>query len=197
MAYQVSKPPKVVSLNDNLLDTPRHPVTEDMWKKSRARAGQPAPLFVLQDHMGDKLQLTELLKKGPVVLVFTKDGCPCSMESQPFFNQLARHFAGKATFVGVIDAPQHVASKYKDDFSVPYTMALAADGAVFKSFGSLQSVYTTLIKADGIVAKQWPGYSRATLTDLNEELATLTQIKPGVIDLTMAPSQITSGCFFR
>ncbi len=122
-----------VSNSTNLFDEPRHPVTDPMWRESRAQTGRAAPAFELHDSDGRVVRLLESCKFCPVVLVFTKDGCPCSIESQPFFNQLAAGAKGRVTFLGVIDGPRHVASKYKDDFKVPYSMLLAEDGAVFKA----------------------------------------------------------------
>lgn len=186
-----------VSNSVNLLDAPRHPVTDPMWKNARAVAGKPAPNFTLQDLNSKDWTLSVATKEAPVVLVFTKDGCPCSIESQPFFNSIASNYAGTAKFVGVIDADKIVASKYRDDFKVPYEMILAGDGSVFTAYRSLQSVYTTLITKGGIVKKQWPGYSSATLVELNELLSQETGKPAAKLDLTMAPSLISSGCFFE
>lgn len=194
--FNLSRQARALANPGNLLDEPRHPVTDPMWRKARAVAGKAAPNFTLADHEGKQVTLMEECKKGPVVVVFTKDGCPCSIESQPFFNQLSTDFAGKATFLGVIDGPKHIASKYHDDFKVPYRMLLAEDGAVFKSFDAQQSVYTTLVGADGMVVKQWPGYNKSMLVELNELLATATKISAPKLDVTMAPDKMNSGCAF-
>ncbi|MBS1713646.1 MAG: redoxin domain-containing protein [Armatimonadetes bacterium] len=180
----------------NLLDEPRHPVTGPMLRDAKAQIGQTAPAFSLPDPEGRTVALQGLTKIGPVVLVFTKDGCPCSIESQPFFNRLAEGYSGKVAFLGIIDGPAHVASKYRDDFKVPYPMLLAGDGAVYKAFRASRSVYTTLIGPEGKVLRQWPGYSKDMLKDLNFELARYTGIKPIDIDLSMAPEKPSSGCSF-
>ena len=195
-AWEVNKSRLPLSQSPNLLDEPRHPVSEPMWQKSRAVAKKPAPNFTLKTPDGKTLTLFEECKKGPVILVFTKDGCPCSMEAQPFFNQLARGYGDKAVFLGVIDGPSHVASKYHDDFKVPYRMLLAENGDIFKSFDATQSVYTTLVSPDGKVVKQWPGYCRAMLVELDEEIAKIVGGKSVQLDTTMAPEKMNSGCAF-
>ena len=187
---------KPVSNSTNLLDVPRHPVTDTMWREARAQVGKPAPPFELADSDGRNVALLDLCRSKPVVLVFTKDGCPCSIESQPFFNRLASGYAGKVAFLGVIDGPKHVASKYRDDFKVPYPMLLAEDGAVFRAFRSGRSVYTTLVGTDGTVLRQWPGYSKGMLGELNADLAQFTSSSHINIDLSMAPDKLNSGCDF-
>lgn len=180
----------------NLLDEPRHPVTGPMWQEAKAQVGQRAPHFALPDADGQVVALSDLTPRTPVVLVFTKDGCPCSIEAQPFFNTLAAGYKGKATFLGVIDGPRHVASKFRDDFKVPYAMLLAGDGAVYRAFRADRSVYTTLIGTDGKVLRQWPGYSKDMLRELNFEIARFSGMQPIHIDLSMAPDKPSSGCAF-
>lgn len=192
----LSRQAKAQSSPGNLFDVPLHPVTEPMWQKARAVAGRTAPNFTLPDQLGKSVTLSEECKRGPVVLVFTKDGCPCSVEAQPLFNDLSAANPG-VTFLGIIDGPQHVASKYKEDFRVPYRMLLAGDGAIFGSFDAKQSVYTTLIGQDGKVIKQWPGYNKAMIVELNEDLAKAANASAKPLDVSMAPDKLSSGCKFE
>lgn len=196
-AFEVSKLNRTMSNRQNLLDEPRHPVTDPMWQSARAVAGKPAPNFDLLNPQGKQVVLAQETKKGPVVLVFTKDDCPCSMEAQPFFNELAKGFADKVTFFGVIDSKAPEASKYQDDFKVPYQMLVSdKDGAIFKAYRAKRSVYTTLIGKDGVVVKQWPGYNRAMFVELDEELAKVTGSRAIQINTDMAPEKMNSGCAF-
>lgn len=180
----------------NLLDEPRHPVTQPMWQRSRAIEGKPAPDFTLTGADGKPVNLSEERNGGAVMLVFTKDGCPCSIESQPFFNTLAKGYAGHVTFLGIIDAPKHVASKYHDDFSVPYEMVLAGEGDVFRVFDARQSVYSTLVAKDGTVVRQWPGYSKKLLVEINAALSKVSGQPLVKLDTAMAPDKESSGCAF-
>lgn len=196
-AVEVSKLGRAVSNRQNLLDEPRHPVTDPMWQTARAVAGKPAPNFDLLDPNNKRVVLSQETTKGPVVLVFTKDDCPCSMEAQPFFNQLAEGYADKVTFFGVIDSKAPGASKYQEDFKVPYEMLVSdKDGAIFKAYHAKRSVYTTLIGKDGVVIKQWPGYNRAMFVELDEALAKVTGSKAIQINTDMAPEKMNSGCAF-
>ncbi|MCW5939939.1 MAG: redoxin domain-containing protein [Fimbriimonadaceae bacterium] len=178
----------------NLYGEPRHPVTPGMLSDSEALEGEPAAEIDLPDDHGNRIRLSELANSGPVAIVFTKDGCPCSIESQPFFNALADVYRGRVSFIGVIDADPKVAAKYRDDFRVPYPMLSSPDEAVFRAFKSERSVYVTLVSRQNRVVKQWPGYSRSMLEELNRELARLADTTPISIDLSMAPEATTSGC---
>lgn len=196
MAYLVTQRPKAVANTPNLLESPRHPVTEPMWKRSKAVAGKPAPDFELKDSAGKAVRLSKVLESGPAVLVFTKDGCPCTIEAQPFFNQIAAKMLGKVTFLGVIDSDQRVADKFKEDFKVPYPILCESDGSVFSSYDAKRSVYTTLVNRDGTVAKQWPGYNEEMLKEMVASLEKDSGVSPLDFTFEMAPKVMNSGCEF-
>lgn len=196
--YLLTIPPPVSSNRVNLLTGPRHPVTVPMAQASDGLAGSRAADFTLPDEKGRDVRLDDVLQERPVLLVFTKDECPCSMEAQPFFNDLAKAYEGKVVFIGVMDSPPIVADKFVSDFRVPYRMLSASDDQVFRAYGSKQSAYVTLIGKDGVIVKQWPGYSRAMLADLNERLATVAETLAAPVDLSRAPEVLNSGCpFFK
>jgi peroxiredoxin len=165
-----------------------------MASESEGLKGEPASEIDLPDETGRRTRLSGLVRSTPVVIVFTKDGCPCSIESQPFFNALAQVYQGRIQFLGVIDAGPRVAAKYRDDLSVPYPMLCAEDERVFRAFKSERSVYVTLVSRQQRVLRQWPGYSRSMLAELNAELARLAGTTPVSMDLSMAPEAMTSGC---
>lgn len=180
----------------NLLDTPRHPITAEMEKAADAVVGGTAPEISLIDTDKKPQTLSGYLAKGPVVLVMIKDGCPCSIEAQPFFNELASHFSGKATFVGVTDAPWREASKYKDDFAVPFPILMEPGMKTFEAYHSPRSVYTTIINPSGKVVKMFPGYSKQILNEIASTVATEANTKAPVLNLAMAPERANSGCEF-
>jgi peroxiredoxin len=189
-------PPRVDGSATNMATTPRHPVTPEMEESAGAVAGRPAPSFVLKSTKDEMVASQELLKKGPVVVVMTKDGCPCSIESQPYFNQIHASYKDVATFVGVIDADIPVAQLYAGSLSVPYPLLVETKEKTFRDFGADQSVYTYLIGRDGKLIRVWPGYSAKTLIELNEAVAEAAGVKPRAITLKNAPAVMTSGCYF-
>lgn len=189
-------PPRVDGNATNMATTPRHPVTQEMEKSAGAEAGRAAPEFSLKSSKDEVVSSKELLKKGPVVVVMTKDGCPCSIESQPFFNQIHESYQDVATFVGIIDADIPVAQLYVSSLSVPYPILTETGEKTFRDFGAKQSVYTYLIGKDGKVVRVWPGYSAKTLIELNQAVADAAGVKARVLALKDAPAVMTSGCYF-
>jgi peroxiredoxin len=178
----------------NLADSPRHPVSQDMRELSDSLVGRDAPDLELESPAGGKLRLSGYWAKAPTVLVFTKDGCPCSLESQPFFNELASAYAGRAFFVGMIDAGKTEAGKFADDLGVPYPVLPVPGAEEFRRYEAERSVYVTLVSKGGKVLRQWPGYSRSMLVELDEALARACGGDPASLDVSMAPENATSGC---
>ncbi|MES1227147.1 MAG: redoxin domain-containing protein [Armatimonadota bacterium] len=195
-AYRPAQPPGVVTNGINLAVEPRHPVTLKMEQDAKAVTGEPAPEIDLPDQDGHPIKLSELVKQGPVVVVTMKDGCPCTIESQPFFNALAESYKGKVQFLGVTDGTKYKASKYKDDFSVPFPIVTETGMHTFEAFQSPRSVYYTLIKKGGVVRKLWPGYSKKTLDEFNSALAEEAGTPKAKLDTEMAPDKESSGCKF-
>ncbi|MDI9635091.1 redoxin domain-containing protein [Kamptonema cortianum] len=180
----------------NMADVPRHPITEEMMSRAEARLGDQVPDLTLPSTDGKDVVLRELSEKGPLVIVMTKDGCPCSIESQPYFSQVAAAYAKDVTFLGIIEGDFRTARKYQGDFNVPYEFAYVDSQDVFKQFGAKQSVYTYLVGKGGQIRQIWPGYSRHSLTELNAKIANELGKTPVIIDFSSATEEMTSGCFF-
>ena len=180
----------------NLLDTPRHPVTPQMEQDADARAGMESKDFTLTTDEGASVALSSFWKEKPVVLVMMKDGCPCTMEAQPHFNDLASQFGKDINFVGVIDADKETASKFRADFSCPFPVLSSPNTDFFKLWRSKQSVYTFVIGVGGKVEMVWPGYNKKMLASLNHMLSELSKKPEAKLDMDMVPEKMTSGCYF-
>lgn len=188
--------PRITSSTVNIQEVPRHPVSKEMEETAKNLAESLAPDFTLPTSDDKEFHLLEELQSKPVLIIMTKDGCPCSIEAQPFFSTLANHYKEKLTTIGIIDSDKAGALKFINSFTPPYKLAMSEDTEFFKKYKSKQSVYTYLIKQNGKLVKVWPGYSKASVTELNHLLSEETGIPPSDLDLTMAPTEMTSGCFF-
>lgn len=186
----------VVSNSVNMALEPRHPVTEAMRQAADARPGEAAPEIELLDTSSKTVRLSDMVAKGPVLVVTIKDGCPCSIEAQPFFNQMVKDYEGKFSILGVTDAPRIKAEKYKMDFDVQFPVVTEPGRKTFDAYHALNSVYSTLVGSDGVVIKQYPGYSKRILQDMNEQIAKATGAAPAKLDLADAPERDSSGCPF-
>lgn len=187
--FASSGPPPVQSNMPNMATGPRHPVDGKMRELSRSLEGRPAADFTLPRFGGQPVRLSSLWKDRPVVLVFTKDRCPCSLEAQPHFSALARAHSATARFVGVMDDSPAAAGKFAEDLSAPYPMLSAPGPAVFAAYAAERSVYVTLVGKGGKIVRQWPGYSKSMLKELDSMLG-----EPSAGDFEGAPEEATSGC---
>ncbi len=193
-----SSPPEVTSPDSWAdLSRPRHPVTQQMRRDTLAMGGRVAYDFELPGTDGRSRKSSAVRNGKPAVVVMTKDGCPCSIESQPFFNELARLYGERVQFVAVMDAKPDGVAKYQSDFKVPYPMFSEMGWRTYKEYRAPRSVYVTLVRADGTVAKMWPGYSKSMLLELSQGLAQLGETDARPFDASMAPETMTSGCAFH
>jgi peroxiredoxin len=188
--------PPAISNAPNLLTEPRHPVTDEMVEDAESQRLKPAPDFELTNTHGEAVSLDSLLEHGPVILVTTKDECPCSIEAQPFFNELHNRFSDSATFVGVIDSDRDQALYYHKSLGFPFDLLADPEMNTLKAYSAPQSVYVYFIDQEKQIAKVWPGYNRAMLIELNEMLASHAGVESKPMELTMAPTEMSSGCFF-
>ncbi|MFM9874741.1 MAG: peroxiredoxin family protein [Fimbriimonadaceae bacterium] len=180
----------------NIQQVPRHPVTKQMLVNAEDFVGQEVPSFELPDSEGKSVKSTELIGQKPSVLVMTKDGCPCSIESQGFWTNLAMYYGNSVQFFGIIDVKSAGGKKFKTDFKVPYPILSSETDEVFRKFGAKQSVYVYVFDAKGIVQKVWPGYNLSSLKELNKLLSEMSGKEALATDWDMAPEKMTSGCFF-
>lgn len=195
--YLINSQPMIVSSAVNMAGGPRHPVSNEMKREADGKAGNPAPDFELSDPNGNMVKLQELLKKGPVVVVMTKDGCPCSEESQPFFNDLYDHYKDKMSFVAMIDVDRPKAMLYEGSMGVKYPIACETDGKTYAKYHVKQSVYTYYISQDGTLQKVWPGYWVGMLNELNQMIADETKIPAKTLSTKDAPEEPSSGCYLH
>lgn len=172
----------------------KHQVTPQMLESSQANNGKTAPPFRAGGSDGRTYERDELIKNGPLVLVFIKESCPCSNEAEPFFRSLHDAVSGRVNFLGVIDGTPFVAKRWIEKHQTPYPILADPEQAIVKAYGVENSAYVALVSPEGTIEHLWPGYSAAMLTELVDRLTAMTGQTLGPIDLTGAPSELYSGC---
>lgn len=195
----LNRQPSIVGVKSNsynIQEVPRHPVTKEMEVVAESFVGKEGPQFELTDSDGELRKSTEFIGKTPSVLVMTKEGCPCSIESQPFWTSMSLYYGPLVQFFGVIDVDSAGGKKFKTDFGLPYPMLSSTDETVFRAFGAKQSVYIYLFDHEGVIRKVWPGYNKAMLVELNGLLSEMTGKEAEPNDYAMVPEEMTSGCYF-
>jgi hypothetical protein len=147
---------------------------------------------------GDALPAWEELSGGlPVVLVFVKDGCPCSDEFEPFFQRVAQLYAGAVRFADVIDAPAWAARRYAQRHRVPYPVLADPGRRLIRRFRAENGGYVVLLSAGGAIDGYWPGCSADTMRDLGRWIARLAGLPECPLDVTGMPAPLTTGCPFE
>lgn len=177
------------------MSQPEHPVTEKMTADANKLALKPAPEFIGTSVREEPVQISGNQDK-PQFVLFILDGCPCSIDAQPIFNGLSKHWKGKVDFYGVIDSEQKKARAWTSDYRAAFPVVSDPSKKLIKAYEAKQSVYCALISKEGKIVKLWPGYSSGMLKEMNELIAKELEEKPTLFDTQYAPVDKTSGCFF-
>ena len=120
--------------------------TEDLMKSGQAEraihTGQKAPDFVLPDANGRSTRLSDLLRKGPVILTFYRGGwCPyCNLQLASYQSHLAEIRARGAELVAVSpQVPEYTLSTVEKD-ALTFPVLSDAGGGVARAYGLLFQV---------------------------------------------------------
>ena len=174
-------------------ETPKHLVTPKMAEASRGMVLRQAPAFTLKATDGAEHSLGTLIHEGPLLLTFTKIGCPCSEAAQPFFNRLAATYPS-VRVLGVIDGDLGPANLWASKIRASYPALLDPDLRLVRAYGVENSAYVVLIDTAGRITAHWPGYSASMLQQLGASLAALTGSPLRPIETTDAPGDLYTGC---
>jgi peroxiredoxin len=174
----------------------KHFVTPRQLADSNAMLSRAADGLEATGHDGRRRRWAGLSGGQPVVVVFIKDGCPCSPEFEPFFHRVAALYRGRARFVGVIDAPVKAARQYAAEQHVPYTILADPERRIIRRLKAENGGYVALLTAEGVIDGFWPGCSVATMTELGRGIARLAGVAERPLDVTGMPGPLTTGCPF-
>jgi peroxiredoxin Q/BCP len=136
----------------------------------RIEVGDRAPGFELPGADGERVALSTLLERGPVVLFFyPKDETPgCTAEACSFRDAFDGFSHVGATVVGISRDSETSHSKFRDHHQLPYLLLSDRDGAVREAFGVpktlgiLDGRSTYVVDKSGIVRKAFHSQLRAT-----------------------------------
>jgi peroxiredoxin len=175
----------------------KHFVTPRMIEETGRMTNQLAPEFQAEATDGKTYRLNDAISEGPIVLIFIKDGCPCSRAAELFFNQLHAAHGGHTQFFGIIDAGIPRARAWAEENHVPFPILADPEAQIIHAYKAESSAYTALVLSDGTIEKLWPGYSVEMLNDASRRLAHLGGSDFKAIDLTDAPTELMTGCPFE
>ncbi|WP_406696515.1 redoxin domain-containing protein [Singulisphaera sp. Ch08] len=161
-----------------------HPVTARMRAAARAVAGLPA------------LPLPDSAQGQPAVIIFIKEGCPCSEAAEACFRRLFTAYGEHVAFLGIIDGEAPDAERWIQQHETPYPIVADPDLKVVHAYRAERSAYVAFVTKEGTVDRLWPGYSAGMLRDLGAKLASAVGVPEASFDVSDAPDTLTSGCSF-
>jgi peroxiredoxin len=177
-----------------LREPEEHKVTAEMLAGTEALVATEARGFAMLASDGKTYDFDQLVVEKPIVLLFIKEDCPCSVEAQPYFNSLAALHGDRVGFLGVIDGGEAVAREWARRRKATFPLLCDPELRTVKDYRATNSVYVALVSKGGTLEAYWPGFSAPMLEDLNRRLAAATGVEPRPIDTTDAPAEMVSGC---
>ena len=172
----------------------RHLASPEMISAGDRAAGSPAPDFGATGSDGGTYRLSEVAKDGPAVLVFIKDGCPCSRAADPFLGRMQAAGRGWVPFFGVIDGDLGVAGRWAGRMNTAFPILADPEMKIIRAYGAENSAYVAFVGRGGRIEKLWAGYSAAMLRELGERMR--PWVRPGMepFDVSDAPADLYAGC---
>jgi peroxiredoxin len=146
---------------------------------------------------GRRVTWDELSRGRPVVLIFIKEGCPCSAEVEPFFQRVERLYGNDARFAGVIDAGAKGAAHYATEHTVRHPVLADPEKMLIRQFRVKNGCYVVLLTPGGVIQGCWPGCSADTMRQLGRRIAGLAGVAERPLDVSGMPASLTTGCPFK
>ena len=146
---------------------------------------------------GGHLNWESLSLDLPVVLVFVKQGCPCNVEFEQFFQRVERLYRGSVRFATVIDGDADAARAYAAQLAVPYPVLPDPERSLIRGFQAENGGYFVLLGSDGVIDGFWPGCSADSLRDLGRRIARHAAVEERSLDTESMPGPLLTGCPFE
>ena len=172
-----------------------HYVNPSQMAATAATANSIAPALNARDHTGNPFHWPDEGTR-PVLVVFVKDGCPCSVEFEPFFHRLHAAYSGSIRFVGAIDVDVVGARRFAERNGTPYPLLPDPACEIVRRFGADNGAYVALLSPDGTVDRMWPGLSVEAYSDIGRRLAAIARVPERPLDTTGLPDALVTGCPF-
>lgn len=133
------------------------------------KVGSKAPDFTVLTDEGEKLKLSSLKGKPIVLYFYPKADTPgCTKQACGFRDEMPRFEGAGAVILGVSPDPVKAVAKFKEKYSLPFTLLADEDHAVAEKYGVWveKSMYgktymgvartTFIIGADGKITHIFP-----------------------------------------
>jgi peroxiredoxin len=128
--------------------------------------GDKAPEFLLDRLEGGKTSLAELLRHGPVLLVFFKVSCPVCQLALPFLDRIGK---GSLPVVAISQDPEPATRQFHQTYGVSVATLLdrSDDGYPVSNVFGIEHVPTMfLIEPDRVISSVVEGFRKADLESI-------------------------------
>ncbi len=118
--------------------------------------GDRLPDVTLLDDQGAEISTTDLLGTPLVLYFYPKDDTPgCTSQASQFRDMYGQFEKKKAKIVGVSRDSVESHQRFKNKYSIPFTLLADTESKLYKALG-VNARTTFLIDADGRIRKVWP-----------------------------------------
>jgi peroxiredoxin len=159
-----------------------------------AQLGEQRITLTGMTHEGRPFDWSRFAVGRPVVIVFIKQGCPCSVQFEPFFRRLEDAYSGAVRVLGIIDGDCATARRYVETAQVKHPVLADPERTLIGRFKAENGGYVALVRPDGTIAVLWPGLSASMMRDVSQQFALLADVEEQVIDTKDMPAALTTGC---
>jgi peroxiredoxin len=174
-----------------------HYVTPRQLADSNALYSRSIDVFDTIGLDGRSMTWSDLSGGQPLVLVFIKKGCPCSVRFEGHLQQVERLYRGAVRFAGVIDASAEEAQRYATQLQVSHPILADPQRRIIRHFQVMNGGYAVLLTPDREIAGFWPGWCADTFRDLGKRISELAGRKECPLDVSGMPGALTTGCPFE
>jgi len=136
--------------------------------------GAKAQEFALTSTTGQPVILSELIKRGPVVVAFFKVSCPTCQYAFPYFERLSQvHKPEAVSFVGISQNDLRDTEAFMKQYGVTFPVAIDdSRHYVVSNAYKLTNVTTAyLVDREGKIQVSSVGWARKDIEEINLKLA--------------------------
>jgi peroxiredoxin len=142
-------------------------------QKVMVSADSHAPSFQLKELNGEKRSLDEILKNGPVLLVFYKVSCPVCQLTAPYLQRMT--VSRTLQVIGISQDDEESTRGFNHRFGVTFPTLLdqsKEDYPASNAYGISAVPSLFLVESDGNIGKAFSGFSKRDLEALGERAGT-------------------------
>jgi peroxiredoxin len=143
--------------------------------------GKRAPEISLSTMDGDYFTLSNVLGRGPAVLIFFKISCPVCQFALPYFERIYQAAKGKnVTIAGISQNSKKESAFFAQQYGVTYPIALenTSTFAVSNAYGITNVPTVFYVNQEGVIEVSSVGWSRADVEEIARRVSQETKLPP-------------------